>query len=380
MDVLIYADTNRSADLRHEVPAPIGDPFLYAERDGRAVAVVSELDADNVTGARPGIELISVDDLGFDELVETEPDLEDVLHAVAVRACLRLEFAHAAVPPDFPLALADRMRGAGIELEVSREHFARRRRSKSGSELAGIRRAQAAAEAGMAAAADMLRDAEGRTGMLVVAGEPLTSERIKVAIERAVAACGAKIDGAEMIVAHGSQAASAHDPGSGPISAGEPVKIDLWPRDPGSSCFADMTRTFAVGSPGDELIEWRALSLEALERSIDAIRQGVPASEPYRRACEVFEAAGYPTQLSKPPGETLSEGFYWGLGHGVGLEVHESPFLGRAGSDELVEGDVLAIEPGLSLPGLGGYGVEDLVLVTATGAELLTAFHYELLP
>lgn len=380
MDVLIYADTNRSADLRHEIPAAIGDPFLYAERDGRAVAVVSELDADNVRRARPGIELISVDDLGFDELIETEADLEDVLHAVAARACDRLEVARAVVPPDFPLALADRLRFAGIELEVSREHFARRRRSKSGSELAGIRRAQSAAEAGMAAAAEMLHDAEARAGVLVLSGEPLTSERMRAAIESAVTARGARIDAAEMIVAHGPQAASAHDPGSGPVAPDEPVKIDLWPSDSGSSCFADMTRTFAVGSPGDELIEWRSLSLEALERSIEAIRPGVPASGPYRRACDVFEAAGYPTQLSKPPGETLSQGFYWGLGHGVGLEVHEAPFLGRAGSDELVEGDVLAIEPGLSLPGLGGYGVEDLVLVTATGAERLTTFHYELSP
>jgi Xaa-Pro aminopeptidase len=299
---------------------------------------------------------------------------------VALRACTRLEVSRAAVPPDFPLALADRLRAAGTELHVARDLFARRRRSKSESELDGIRRAQRAAEAGMAAAAGMLRHAERGDGPLTLAGGPLTCERIKAAIEGAVTESGATIEEAEMIVAHGPQAAAGHHMGSGPIAAGEPVVVDLWPRDRASSCFADMTRTFVAGSPSAELREWRELTLEALDRAVNAIRPGVPASEPYGRACEVYEVAGYPTQRTKPKGTVLEEGFSWGLGHGVGLEVHEPPFLGRAGADELSEGDVLAIEPGLARLGDGSYRVEDLVLVTAGGPEVLTGFHYELAP
>jgi Xaa-Pro aminopeptidase len=378
VDVLIYADTLRSADLRHEIPAAVMDPFLYAEREGDPVAVVSQLDAEVVTGSRPGVKLLFPEDLGLDELLERGVELEEALLEIAVRACARLEIERAAVPPAFPLALADRLRGAGVELRVSRDEFVRRRRSKSETELDGIRRAQRAAEAGMAVAAQMLRDAEAPADHLMLAGEPLTSERIKAAIEGAVTAKGARVG--EMIVAHGPQAASGHDTGSGTIASGEPVVVDVWPQDRASACWADMTRTFAAGPAPAEVRDWRALTLEALERAVAAIRPGVLGSHPYGLVCEVFEAAGHPTQRSKPPGTVLGDGFYWGLGHGVGLEVHESPSLGRGGSQTLVTGDVLAVEPGLCRAELGEYRVEDLVLVTDDGAEVLTSFHYDLSP
>ena len=84
---------------------------------------------------------------------------------------------------------------------------------------------------------------------------------------------------------------------------------------------------------------------------------------------------------ARAPGETLTEGFYFGLGHGVGLEVHEPPIVGLSMEHELVEGDVIAIEPGIeNLPGIGGVRVEDLLLITAGGAETLTDYPYDLTP
>jgi len=124
-----------------------------------------------------------------------------------------------------------------------------------------------------------------------------------------------------------------------------------------------------------------ALVLEAYERSYRAVRPGVKGVELYGVACDVFEAAGHPTQRTKAAGETLRDGFYFSLGHGVGLEVHEAPILGRGDSDALIEGDVIAIEPGTVVAGLGGTRVEDSVVVTATGGERLTgAFPYGLEP
>jgi Xaa-Pro aminopeptidase len=100
----------------------------------------------------------------------------------------------------------------------------------------------------------------------------------------------------------------------------------------------------------------------------------------YETVCEVFEGAGYPTQRTKTEGEPLLDGFYHSLGHGVGLEVHEQPLLGLSGHDELVAGDVLAVEPALYRSGYGGVRLEDLVLVTDDRAERLTRFGYELTP
>jgi Xaa-Pro aminopeptidase len=76
----------------------------------------------------------------------------------------------------------------------------------------------------------------------------------------------------------------------------------------------------------------------------------------------------------------LEDGFFHGLGHGVGLEVHEAPNLGRGGTAELVPGDVVTLEPGLYRQGFGGCRLEDLVLVTEDGAENLTDFPYDLTP
>jgi Xaa-Pro aminopeptidase len=182
-----------------------------------------------------------------------------------------------------------------------------------------------------------------------------------------------------VIVSHGPQTAVGHEPGHGPIASGEAVVADLYPRDPDSGCYSDMTRTFCLGDPPEELVEYNRLCLEALELSVKAIRPGVTGAEVHRVVCELFQEHGYPTQLTKAPGEVLEEGFYHSLGHGVGLEVHEEPGLGRTGV-ELVAGDVLAVEPGLYRPGFGGCRLEDLVLVTENGCEVLTDYPYDLAP
>ena len=83
----------------------------------------------------------------------------------------------------------------------------------------------------------------------------------------------------------------------------------------------------------------------------------------------MFEAAGHPTGRTKAPGEILREGFFFGLGHGVVLEVHEDPALGRSGRSSLIAGDVIAVEPGTRVRELGGTRVADLLLVTDAGNE-----------
>src|SRR5438067_5752332 len=98
-----------------------------------------------------------------------------------------------------------------------------------------------------------------------------------------------------------------------------------------------------------------------------------------QQTCDLFHEQGYPTQLHKQPGEVLEDGFFHGLGHGVGLEVHERPWVSRIG-DDLVPGDVITLEPGLYRSGYGGVRLEDIVLVTEDGCENLTDFPTELAP
>ena len=375
-DVLIYGDTFRSAELRHELPIGIPDPVLYAERDGTRHVLTNSMEAPRLAEL-DGLELHLWDDLGWDELVAQGLDRAQVADELVRRAVAAFGVQSAVVPETFPLHVADLLRAEGVELRPDRDYFDDRRRVKSESELAGIRRAQRAAEAGMDAARDLLRRASN-DGALEVDGEPLTSERIKRAIGAAFVENGATAD--DFIVSHGPQSAIGHHMGAGPIREGEPIVIDLWPRDGESACFADMTRTFVVGEPPAEIAEWHRLVLEALERSTAAVREGAGGRAVYDVACDVFEPTGLPTGRTKRQGAPLEEGFFHGLGHGVGLDVHEEPFLGLTSKDVLRAGDVVTIEPGLYRPGLGGVRLEDLVLVTADGAENLTSYPYDLAP
>ncbi len=375
-DVLIYGDTLRSPELRHEVAVPIPDPFLYAERNGRRVVAIHSLEVPRVRGI--GLDVLSWDDLGWEELLDQGISREELYLHVAERACRSLEVVSAVVPPGFPVELADHLRGAGLELTVDREAFTRRRRVKNEAELEGIRRAQRAAEAAMDVARGLLRSADASGDVLMLDGEPLTCERVKQEIGEVFTAHDMAAD--ELIVSHGGQSAIGHDMGSGPISPGEPIVIDLWPKDRETGCHADMTRTYCVGEPPEELVEYHRLVKQALDEAIAGVRGGAAGHELYRATCELFQEHGYKTLLTKDLGETLEEGFFHGLGHGVGLEVHEDPGMGLAPASPLVAGDVVTVEPGLYRPGFGGCRLEDLVLVTEDGCENLTDYPYDLTP
>jgi Xaa-Pro aminopeptidase len=373
-DVLIFADTMRSPEMRHEVPVAVPDPFLYVERNGDRHAVLTSFEVDRVEAV--GIKAHPLEEFGWDELVGKGPREQQAL-LLYERAVEGLGVQDAVVPPSFPLELADRFRAKGVNVTPDRALFTQRRRVKTESELAGIRKAQRGTEAAMAAARDMLRAAEAGNGTLMLDGTPLTSERIKAKISDVFSEHSLVSDA--MIVAHGAQGAEGHEMGSGPIAPGESVVIDLFPRDSDSGCYADMTRTFVVGDVPDELAEYHRLVDEALQRSLEAVKAGAEGNAIYRLVCDIFHEAGYPTQLSKNEGEVLSSGFFHGLGHGVGLEVHEQPWLSRDPST-LVAGDVITLEPGLYRKGFGGVRLEDLVLVTDDGAENLTDFPYDLQP
>lgn len=376
-DVLIIGDSLRSPALRHEVPIGIGDPFLYAECGTGRHVVVSAFEIPRIAELGTDLQCHPNEEFGYDEFVARGSAWDQVWRETWLRAAHGLGIRTAVVPSSFPLYVADRLRAIGIELRPDPEFFADRRRVKSELELAGIRRAQRAAEAGMSAARELLRRAEPNRTAVLLDGEPLTCERLKAAVEEAFLEYGATAE--ELIVSHGPQTAIGHDMGSGAIAPGEPIVLDLFPRDRESGCYADMTRTFVVGTPSDELVEYQRLCREALDRALNEIRPGAGGKELHRQTCELFHQHGYPTQLSKASGEVLSDGFYHSLGHGVGLELHEDPTLGRVATD-LVAGDVVAIEPGLYRYGYGGCRLEDIVLVTEDGAENLTNFPYDLAP
>lgn len=375
-NVLMFGNTTRSPELRHEIPHSVEDPFLYVEHNGGRYVVVRSLEVERMTAIQD-LTVVPFEDFGLDELHSQGFDEETAIQEVVVRACRSIGVRSATVPGTFPLAVAERLMGDGVEVTPDSALFSKRRRVKSAAELDGIRRAMKAAEAGTRRVAEILRMAEPHDGLAYLDDGPLTCEQLQGEVQHAFIECGA--EGSDLIVAHGPQTCIGHHMGSGPIGWGEPITVDLWPRDRRSGCHCDMTRTFVLGPVSDELRSYHRLCTEALERSLEAIRPGITGDELHRLASEVFESAGQPTRVSKLPGEVLLDGFFHGLGHGVGLEVHEPPLL-DLGGEALVAGDVVAVEPGCYRQGYGGVRVEDLVLVTDEGAERITDLPYRLEP
>jgi Xaa-Pro aminopeptidase len=389
VNILIYGDTLTSPALRHEVPISIGDPFLYLETDGRRAVLTNSLEDERIARDTPDIERMLGEQLGADELIASGLPRSAIHRELCVRAVDRLKITDALVPLEFPIALADRLREAGVGLRPDEDVFIDRRRHKSAAEMKGIRRASDAAVAAMGAAAAMLRQAKIDGDRLLLSGsgsgsgsgEPLTAEAVRERIREVCGQAGAPAPPDIMVKAMGPNPAGGHDPGAGPLPAHLPIEVDLWPRDERTGCWSDMTRAFVCGEISDPIAEIHALVLDAHERVCGAARPGARCTDLYGIACDVFEAAGHPTGRTKAPGETLRDGFFFGLGHGVGLEVHEDPALGRTGKGSLIAGDVIAVEPGTSVRSIGGTRAEDLLLVTDDGNERLTgSFPYGLVP
>ena len=220
------------------------------------------------------------------------------------------------------------------------------RSSKSESELEVMREAIAIHSKGFEAAPGFFKVGESEIGAAAK-------------IERLVRRSGADGLSFDMIVASGVRSALPHGaPSSKRIGKGEFVILDMGVTLSGYS--SDQTRTFFTGRPSKRHRDLYGTVLKAHDKAIEKIRDGVKASIVDRSARSVINKAGY------------GKYFGHGTGHGVGLQIHESPGLSPKSSDTLREGMVITVEPGIYIPEFGGVRIEDMILVTKNGFELLT--------
>lgn len=197
---MLYGDTESSAALRHEVPIGIGDPFLLVSDGDHTWIETSSLEAARLAVCRPDADLIEVGTLGFRELMQSGIGREEVMLELASRVAAATGVREATVDFGFPLGLADRLRADGIALTVDDAAITARRRRKTPAELAGIRRAAAAAQAAMTAAARLLARAAPDGEALALDGQPLIAEQVRRAMRDAAWVRGSVL-GDDVIVA-----------------------------------------------------------------------------------------------------------------------------------------------------------------------------------
>jgi Xaa-Pro aminopeptidase len=300
------------------------------------------------------------------------------------------------VPPHLPHDAAVYLEDAGFAL-ASTGAVRDARAAKSQAEVDAVRRAQAAAVAGVERAAAVLRAADvpdgrgasgsrtaagedradadataGEGGVLALDGEPLTTVRLRRAVDAAVAAAGAD-PAANTVVAAGPACADLHYRGDRPVHAGETVLVDVSPREPGGY-HGDCTRTFVVAGSGGWERRAHVACEAALRAGVAAVEPGAPARRVHEEVAAELAAYGFAAEYG------ADAGFTHAAGHGVGLALHEAPSLRGSGDESLREGATLAVEPGVYDPERGGVRVEDVVVVRAGGAEVLVETPRSLAP
>lgn len=376
--LLVIAAPQHDADAYHLSGFLAPDPVICLRAGGKRYLAVSALEYGRAEKDAPADELVSFDEL---DLMKLARELKSGSRAFAAAAAKLIERAGAegspvVVPPHFGVAYADELRARGLTVEPNGTTFASLRRVKTEEEISHIEVAQKAIEEACEHAVQILQEAETSDGTLIWRGEALTSELLRSEVEVELLRRGCSADEGT-ITAGGAQAADPHERGSGPLRAGEPIIIDIFPRNAESRYYADMTRTFVKGEPSPELDKMYDAVLEAQETALSMIRAGVNGRDVHDKVSETLHARGYKTaKHDAQPGEPLTEGFFHGTGHGVGLEVHEAPRVSTA--DEVLRaGDVVTVEPGVYEPGVGGVRIEDLVVVTEDGCRNLTRFPKE---
>ena len=343
----------------------VPDAFAFVESGGRTAILLSDLEIDR--GRRQA--RVDVVESWSDLLAKvrraqgSEPTNAEVIAAFARRH----KAARPIVPADFPAGLAAALAKSGVAVQPAEGHFWPRREFKSAAEIRALAAASRITETGLARATEILKASRiRRNRQLEWGGAVLTSERLRAELESAMLFAGGFALN-NSIVAGGGQACDPHERGHGPLRANELIILDIFPRAAKTGFYGDLTRTVVRGRASDAQRRLWETCLEGQRRALKALVPGADGKAIQDGIRAFFTAAGYPTEQRAG----RWQGFFHGLGHGLGLELHEEP---RIAKTKLQPGQVFTVEPGLYIPGLGGVRHEDVVVITERGHRVLSRF------
>jgi Xaa-Pro aminopeptidase len=366
-NLLIVADSERTADMLYAARIFVPDPFAYLRLGGTNYLLLSDLEIGRARKLARHCKTLSLSDYQ-ERLKKTglkRPGIADVVRAVLKEHRVK----KVTVPPAFPVGLARQLRDLKIKIKVCDGECFPQREIKSPEEVKKISAALMMAEVGLAEGIQTIKRAKvGKNGRLMHHNLPLTSERIRAVIDTAIIQAGGQAS--HTIVACGEQACDPHECGSGPLKANVPIVLDVFPRSQKTGYFGDITRTVVRGRAGEAVRKMYHAVARAQEIAFGKLREGSSGRAIHKAVDEYFNGLGFKTSRSNG----RMEGFFHGTGHGVGLEIHEAPRIGKTSVDSVKAGQVVTIEPGLYYPGLGGVRLEDMAAVTARGPKNLTKF------
>jgi Xaa-Pro aminopeptidase len=371
---LLLVNSGEDSDFYYATRFLTHDPAIYIRfvaGDDVLVLNILELERGRQTSTAKAV--VDRADHGWEE----DPDTYRSWAKLAARLLKGRGMDRVRVSAKLAAGYLEELRAEDVAVDVEKELFVRERRHKNTDEAEWIHGAQRAAEAAVAEVAGLLGGSEVIAGMLELDGRPLTSERLMAAAQTVLNEIGYSCE--DMIVAGSPECWMPHYRGEGPIRANAPVIIDIFPRGRVSRYHGDLTRTIVVGEVPDLVRRMHEVVLLALDAAIAMIRPGVSGRAVNDEVCRVLKEGGFGAAykgFEAPEGTPM---MIHSTGHGVGLDVHELPNL-RPTDVPLEEGDVVTVEPGLYLEGVGGVRVEDTGIVTARGLRNFTSINRSLDP
>ena len=366
----VFAASEKSADQFYLTKIFVPDPFLCIVAGDNSTAIVSRLEYGRVqaqSGCKEVLLLEEVEMLAADALKLEQSAIgpaELICYFSKLHKVTQVE-----VPASFPAVYYAKLLDAGLKLKIGPEPFFPNRELKTDDESQAILKANAASASGIRAAERILRESEIVGNRLKYNDRILTSEYLRIRIDQACLEKGAIAQ--NTIVACGKQACNPHESGYGPLKPNELIIIDVFPRMQKTGYHGDMTRTFLKGQASKAQRALVSAVRAAQQAALKKVKAGVSGATVHNAADAVFQSSGFQTERR---GETFV-GFIHSTGHGLGLDIHESPRVSR-NSGRLRKGHVITIEPGLYYPEIGGCRIEDVVRVTAKGSEMLSSMHY----
>ena len=360
-----FADSYRDSDQYYLTGFLCADPFAVIRTDTMTVMAVPDMEVRRAERETRGSRVLPLSRF----LRGNQVPYGAVTNFIKSEAGARVR-----VLPSLSLGVARAAEGEGIQVDLDEGAVRDRRRRKSAKEIKTIESVQRKTEEAMEFVRATLAGCPVINGVLQFEGRPLTAETLRSLVEIFLLERG--LETADSIVAPGRSSADPHWRGKGPIKENAPIVVDLFPRDRESRYHSDMSRTFVVGRASRAAREMHDAVREAQDVALDRLKVGVGLSDVHRAVCEVFTRRGFGIPARGKPLPT--RGFLHGTGHGLGLDVHESPIVSES-EDVLAPGDVITIEPGLYDRRVGGVRIEDVVAVMPDGeVRNLTRFDREL--
>ncbi len=365
-DGYMIRDTSANSSFLYLTDFEIDDPVVYLKTSEKELLLVPPLELSRARKEASVDEVVNMA-----RYTEGHPGRSDEAQIKIIKGFLKEnKIDKLAVPGDFPFRYAHEI-GEAFEIKPVEDFVKQKRRIKTKEEIRKIKESQKNTEEAMKHVEDILNGSEVRDSILFYRDEVLTSERLRNIIQEFLIDKNCKVP-IESIAASGKESSDPHSNGKGPIKANQPIIVDIFPRK--NRYFGDMTRTFVKGEASEKLKEMHEAVEEALIQALDEVGDGTTTDEVHGKACDVLEERGFDT-LRKD--KDIEEGFLHSTGHGVGLDLHESPRIAENG-EQIQKGMVMTIEPGLYIKDVGGVRLEDMIVVEESGYRNLNSMSYEM--